>query len=117
MNSRQRLVSVANWLGFQDEDLSAKLRNAFDALRLYDYAEANCYLPEMADEWEPEHRKAALGYDPLEMENDIESDTTGASEAADALRNAYVLLDSVAFVKNQGDTLRVLPKIAAVLSA
>lgn len=116
MNARETLAHVADWLGWQDEDLSAKLRNAFDALRLYDYAQANPDLEEMADVWDAKHRIAALGYDPFDFEY-AEAETSGATEAADALRNAYVLIDSVAHVKKPGDTLHVLPQIARVLSA
>lgn len=109
MNSRETLAHVADWLGWQDEDLSAKLHNAFDALRLYDYAQANPELEEMADEWDAQHRIAALGYDPL-AEDYVESETTGAAEAATALRNAYALIDSVA------DSPSVLVQIGRVLS-
>lgn len=116
MNARETLAHAADWLGWQDEDLSAKLLNAFDALRLYDYAQANPDLPEMADEWDTASLEAALGYNPFELDY-VDAETSGATEAADALRNAYVLIDSVAHVKAPGDTLHILPQIARVLSA
>lgn len=37
MNAREKLAAVADWLGWQDETLSAGLRTAEDALKLYDY--------------------------------------------------------------------------------
>lgn len=118
MNARERLENVAQWLGWQDEQLSAGLKNSFDALRLYDYAQANPELDEMAEGWDPEHRIAALGYDPLaDYDTWFEADTTGAVEAADTLRNAYALIDSVAHISKPGDKERVLSKIACVLSA
>ena len=118
MNARETLKHVAHWFGWQDEQLSAGLKNAFDALRLYDYAQANPDLPEMADEWDEKHRIAAVGYDPLaDYEAWHEAETTGANEAANALRNAYTLIDSVAHVAKPGDKERVLPEIARVISA
>jgi len=118
MNARERLEAVFNWLGWQDEQLSAGLKNSFDALRLFDYAQANPDLSEMADEWNEKHLIAAVGYNPLaDYETWHEAETTGASEAANALRNAYTLIDSVAHVAKPGDKERVLPEIARVLSA
>jgi hypothetical protein len=117
MNARERLEHAADWFSWQDEDLSAKLRTAFDALRLYDYAQAHPELPEMADHWEESDVVAAIGYNPFELDVYTDAETSGADKAADALRNAYVLLDSVAYVKKPGDTLHVLPQIAAALSA
>lgn len=38
MNAREQLIAIADWLGDEEESLSFGLRNAFDALRLYDYA-------------------------------------------------------------------------------
>lgn len=114
MNARERLAAAAEWLGWNDEDLSAGLRNAFDGLRLYDYAQARDDLPEMADEWEAKERINALGYDPLGGEyHDAES--SGATSAADALRAARALLDSVAFVSTEGDTGPVIAAIDAVV--
>lgn len=66
MNAREILAAAADWLGWQDEDLSFGLKSAEDAIKLYAYSQANSgSLPEMADEWEPKDRRAALGYDPL----------------------------------------------------
>lgn len=65
MNAREQLEAAANWLGWNDENLSQGLRSAQDGLRLYAYAQAHGDLPEMADEWEPAELKNALGYDPL----------------------------------------------------
>lgn len=66
-NAREQLADVAKWLGWQDECLAFGLVNSYDALRLYDYAQAHPELPEMAEDWEPEHRVEALGYDPLDL--------------------------------------------------
>lgn len=70
-NAREQLAACADWLGWQDEDLSCGLRKPEDGLKLYRYWLARGdELPEMADE-EVEgvnvakHRRAALGYDPL----------------------------------------------------
>lgn len=116
MNARERLAAVAEWLGWQDEDMSAGLRNAFDGLRLYDYAQAHPDIGEMADEWETSYRVAALGYDPLHGEY-FEAPTTGADVAADAMRNAYALIDSVAFVRDKGDSVPILAALAASVGA
>lgn len=114
-NAREQLDAAAHWLGWNDEDLSAGLRNAFDGLRLYDYAQAHPELPEMADEWEAQDRIKALGYDPL-AESGHEAATTGATDAAKALVEARNLLDSVAFVSKAGDTQRPIKLIDAVLA-
>lgn len=66
MNARELLEAAADWLGWQDEDLSFGLRSAQDGLRLYDYAQRHPELPEMADEWTSAQRVKALGYEPLE---------------------------------------------------
>lgn len=73
MNMREKTLAIADWLGWQDEDLSAGLRSVADAEKLYDYWRArSSTLPEMADEDADDssidvagHRVAALGYDPL----------------------------------------------------
>jgi hypothetical protein len=66
MNTREQLIAIADWLGDEEEYLSFGLRNAFDALRLYDYALAR---PELmcgyVTEWPEADRIAALGYDPM----------------------------------------------------
>lgn len=67
-----KMRAIAEWLGWQEENLSYGLRSIADAEKLYDYWQANPDLPEMADvlfdddgdEVAP-HRIKALGYDPL----------------------------------------------------
>lgn len=117
MNARERLADAAEWLGWNDEDLSAGLRNAFDGLRLYDYAQTHPDLPEMADEWEPGDRVAILGYDPLAegRETYHEAETSGAMQAAIVLEMAKDLLVSVAFVAKEGDAEEVINAIDAVI--
>ncbi len=65
MNARELLAAVADWLGWQDEDMSYGLKSGEDAVKLYAYGQAHPELGEMADAWEPKDRKKALGYDPL----------------------------------------------------
>lgn len=115
MNARERLAAASIWLGYNHEDLSEGLCHALDGLRLYDYAQAHDQLPEMADEWEPADRIAALGYDPLDGDRP-EAATSGAAEAIQALTSARVLLDSVVFVRTQGDTTPVIAAIDAVIA-
>lgn len=114
MNARETLANVTEWLGWQEETLSFGLRNAFDALRLYDYAQAHNTLPEMADEWTPKHRIAALGYDPMD-DGDHEATTTGADAATAALQQARTLIDSVAYVAKDGDKIPCLAVIDQVI--
>ena len=116
INAREMLNIIEEWLGWQEETLSFGLKNAFDALRLYDYwLTHEAKLGEMADEWEPENRIAALGYDP--MDGAIhESKTTGADQVVKAMNTARKLLDSVAFVTKQGDTKELIKLIDIVLS-
>ena len=118
MNSREQITAVADWLGWQEESLAMGLVNAFDALRLYDYAQANPDLPEMADEWSSADRIKALGYDPLALSEaasgrDVED--TGATKAWSALVKARTLIDSVAYVAVEGDTAPVLAEVDQVL--
>lgn len=114
-NAREMLEVVESWLGDQEEDLSFGLHNAFDALRLYDYWIAHeDTLVEMADEWEPKDRIAALGYDPLAGES-YQTESCGAAEAASAMKVARVLLDSVAFVAKVNDTRKPIKMIDAVI--
>ena len=83
-NAREQLADVAKWLGWQDECLAFGLVNSYDALRLYDYAQAHPELPEMAEDWEPEHRVEALGYDPLDLPEALKGrhvTETGAAKA------------------------------------
>lgn len=96
--------------------MSFGLRNAFDALRLYDYWIAHQdSIGEMADEWEPNDRIAALGYDPMDGTNH-EANTTGAALAVSAMAEARKLIDSVAFVAKEGDTRKPLAALDAALS-
>lgn len=121
MYARQMLKHVADWLGDQDEHLSSGLKNAFDGLRLYDYAQSHAdTLGEYADEWEPEHRIAALGYDPLYDSAAAgifrEPEHTGAAVAVQAMTAAVKLLDSVAYVHDDGDTEQPLADLREVLT-
>jgi len=116
MYSRERLAHAAEWYGWQSEELNSRLRNAFDALRLYDYAQAHPSLPEMADEWEAADLIAALGYNPADKQYS-EPDTSGCAEVARLLERVRELLDSVVFVKTEGDTVRLVRDIDALLGA
>jgi len=122
MNACERLAAAANWLGGNDEQLSFGLRTAFDALRLYDYAQARPDLPEMADEWDESDLIAAQGYSPFELDHteaptSHEADTSGADKAAEAIRAARQLLDSVAFVAKEGDSTPVIESLDAIVPA
>lgn len=69
LNVRERMVLVADWLGWQDEDLSSGLRSVEDAMKLYEYSlRRNNTLSEMADEWHRKSLVAAIGYNPLSQE-------------------------------------------------
>lgn len=116
MNARETLKAATEWLGWNDENMSSGLRNAFDALRLYDYAQANPDLPEMADEWEEKDFIAAIGYSPF-AEPNHEATATGAALAAEAMQSARTLLDSVAFVSAEGDTVAPLEALSQALGA
>jgi hypothetical protein len=113
-NAREKLKAAELWLSMNKESLSDGLRSAFDALRLYDYAQMHPELPEMADEWQAKHRISAVGYDPL-SENPHEKTTTGAVAVVLALQSARKLLDSVAFVAKEGDSKKTIRLIDAVL--
>lgn len=73
LNAREKLLAVADWLGWQNENLSSGLKSAEDALKLYNYWQEHAdNLPELADDEQDENgrwlfmfRKAALGYDPM----------------------------------------------------
>ena len=65
MNSREKLLAVAEWLGWNDEDLSCGIKSAKDAIKLYNYAQAHPDLPEMADSWTASELRKAIGYNPL----------------------------------------------------
>ena len=82
MNAREILVAAADWLGWQEEDLSFGLKSAEDAIKLYAYAQAHPELPEMADEWEPKDRRKALGYEPLNRRSGIDQKTKYLNRSA-----------------------------------
>lgn len=118
MNAREQLALVEDWLSEQDESLSFGLRNALDALRLYDYALAHPDLGEKADGWKVGCRVAALGYDPLTTPEAMYGRSvkdTGAARATKALESARKLLDSVVFVAQLTDTRQVLRELDAAL--
>lgn len=118
MNAREQIAAIAEWLGWQEESLSYGLRNAMDALRLYDYAQSHPNLPEMADDWKPQSLVAALGYNPFAQPkavNGREVGSTGATDAAKALQAARTLIDSVAYVAKEGDKDKVIAAIDAVI--
>lgn len=70
-NAREILLAVAEWLAWQDENLSFGLRSPEHGIKLWRYWQARpAELPEMADEQcegvnVAAHRRKALGYDPL----------------------------------------------------
>lgn len=73
LNSREKLLAIADWLGWQDENLSEGLKCPEDAIKLYNFwIERSDSLPEFADDLQDDEgrlvsvfRKAAVGYDPL----------------------------------------------------
>ena len=69
ISAREELVAASHWLAWQAEDLSTRLRSGADALRLWRYAQQHPELPDLADDWQPEHRREAIGYDPLRAGN------------------------------------------------
>lgn len=79
LNAREKLLAIADWLGWQNEDLSFGLKSPEDAVKLYNYWQERAdTLPEMADEeqddegrWMFMFRKHALGYDPLGQDVEI----------------------------------------------
>lgn len=69
LNVRERMVLVADWLGWNDDNLSFGLRSVDDAVKLYEYGlKRNNFLHEMADEWHRNSLVAAVGYNPLSQE-------------------------------------------------
>ena len=72
-NAREELKAVADWLGYQHEDLSYGLKSAEDGIKLCRYWRAHPELPEFCDAAESEdegrlvrrHLKLALGYNPF----------------------------------------------------
>ena len=96
-NAREKLAAIANWLGWQHENLSYGLKTPEDAIKLYDYWDVRGdTLPEMADEFIDDDgrfmaifRKDALGYDPLDqMDNAL-------SERAEQIYNLSVEDDTM----------------------
>lgn len=79
LNAREKLLAIAVWLGWQNENLSSGLKSPEDAVKLYNYWQERAdTLPEMADEeqddegrWLFMFRKDALGYDPLDRGAEI----------------------------------------------
>jgi hypothetical protein len=73
MNTREKMELIADWLGYQHEDLSFGLRSVGDAEKLYDHWQAHAdELPEYADMDVDDggvdiaaRRRVVLGYDPL----------------------------------------------------
>lgn len=64
-NTREKMLLVADWLGWQDEQMSFGLRSMRDAEELYDEAMAGDN--EMAEDWTSAARKRVLGYDPMSV--------------------------------------------------
>lgn len=71
-NARERLLAAAEWLAYQNEDLSFGLRSASDGLELFERWTGTPGLPEFCDEQTDDAgrklapiRKRILGYDPL----------------------------------------------------
>lgn len=73
-NAREILVIVADWLGWQDEALSDGLKTPYDAIKLWEYAQAHPDMHEMADQWPRRVLRNALGYNPLQArDNEFKS--------------------------------------------
>lgn len=69
LNVRERLAIVADWLGWNDEDLSFGLRSVDDAVKLYEYSlKRDNALHGMVDQWHRNSLVAAIGYNPLSQE-------------------------------------------------
>jgi hypothetical protein len=119
MNARETLAEVTDWLRWQDQDLSYGLKNAFDALRLYDHAQANPDLPKMAEEWDSEDLIAAIGYNPFDYveqaRREKSASPTGATAAYAAIEKARKLIDSVAYISTEGDKDQVIAALDDVL--
>lgn len=125
LNMREKTEAIAHWLGYHHEDIAYGLRSVADAEKLYDYWQARAdVLPEFSDDNADDaavdvrqHRIAALGYDPLVIVMNGATAAPKIDKAAEALRAAQKLLDSVAFVAKDGDTKRPLRLIRAALAA
>ena len=64
-NAREYLSLVEDWLAWQDEDLSFRLRSPEDAIKLYRYSlKHSDKLPEFADDWTATQFQLAIGYNP-----------------------------------------------------
>ncbi len=51
LNAREKLLAIADWLGWQNENLSFGLKSPEDAVKLYNYWQERAdSLPEMADD-------------------------------------------------------------------
>jgi hypothetical protein len=70
-NAREQLAAAADWLGWQDENMSMGLKSPADGLKLWQHWQKHQErLPEMADEDcdgadVRAERIKAIGYDPL----------------------------------------------------
>lgn len=79
LNAREKLLVIADWLGWLNEGLSFGLKSPEDAIKLYNYWQKHAEtLPAMADQeydnegrWVFMFRKHALGYDPLGQDVEI----------------------------------------------
>lgn len=124
-NMREKTVAIAEWLGWHHEDIAYGLRSVADAETLYDYwATRSDQLPEFCDIDADDimvdvrqHRIAALEYDPLVIVMEGAKPAPKIDKAAEALRVAERLLDSVAFVAKEGDTKRPLRLIRSAMAA
>jgi hypothetical protein len=74
-NAREILAIVADWLGWQDETLSDGLKSPYDAVKLWEYAQAHPDLHEMADEWPRRILRDAIGYNPFKTIDDMHKAT------------------------------------------
>lgn len=70
MNAREQLEACANWLGYQDENMSFGLRSPEDGLKLWRYAQTREDLDEFADNWNAADRILAIGYCPFMSEEE-----------------------------------------------
>lgn len=124
-NMREKTLAIAEWLGWHHEDIAYGPRSVADAEKLYDYwAARGDVLPEFSDneDYDPavdvrQHRIAARGYDPLVIVMQDAPPAPKVDKAAEALRVAEQLLDSVAYIARKGDTKRPLRLIRSALAA
>lgn len=83
-NAREQLAAAADWLGWQDENLSFGLKSADDGLKLWRFWQERPDGPEMADEDVdgfdvPALRVEALGYDPIERAEELVAELLSAT--------------------------------------